>query len=155
MRLSQIQPGDDELRIVLEAGFVLREAGKLDDAEAVFRGAIALLPSSEIPLVALGTVELQRGRFTEAEAICEEAMRLRPESLYARVHHAEALLFQQRREEAESELCEIIASDPESAHSRTARALLEAAPIICEEERVEERGPAAPAGLDAQRSELR
>ena len=131
MRLNQIQPSDAELRVILEAGFVLREAGRFDEAEALFRGAMELLPASDVPRVALGTVELQRGKFTEAQAACEEALRVRPESLYARVHHAEALLFQQQRSAAEAELQEVIAADPNSPHSRTARALLDAADLIC------------------------
>ena len=92
MRLSHVRPSDEELRVILESGFVLREAGRLDDADAVFRGALELLPDSDVPRVALGTVELQRGRFAEAQALCEEALRLRPASLYARVHRAESLL---------------------------------------------------------------
>lgn len=131
MRLKDVQPTEDELRVIMEAGFVLREAGKLDAAEAVFRGAIELLPQSDVPHVALGTVELHRGRFAEAQNACVEALKLQPESLYARVHHAEALLFQQRRAEAKAELHEVIATDPQSPHSRTARALLEAADLIC------------------------
>lgn len=131
MRLSHVKPSDEELRVILESGFVLREAGRLDDADAVFRGALELLPDSDVPRVALGTVELQRGRFAEAQALCEEALRLRPGSLYARVHRAESLLFQRRRDEAEDELREIEASDPDSPHARTARALLEAADLIC------------------------
>ena len=131
MKLRDVQPAEEELRVIMEAGFVLREAGKFDAAEAVFRGMMELLPQSEVPRVALGTVELQRGRFAEALAACEEALRLRPDSLYAHVHHAEALLFQQRRAEAEAELQEVIATDPASPHSRTARALLDAADLIC------------------------
>ena len=131
MRLSHVKPSDEELRVILESGFVLREAGRLDDADAVFRGALELLPDSDVPRVALGTVELQRGRFAEAQALCEEALRLRPASLYARVHRAESLLFQQRRDEAEEELREIAAAEPDSPHARTARALLEAADMIC------------------------
>ena len=131
MRLTHVRPSDEELRVILESGFVLREAGRLDDADAVFRGALELLPDSDVPRVALGTVELQRGRFAEAQALCEEALGVRPESLYARVHRAESLLFQQRREEAEGELREIAAMEPDSPHARTARALLEAADLIC------------------------
>lgn len=131
MRLTHVRPSDEELRVILESGFVLREAGRLDDADAVFRGALELLPDSDVPRVALGTVELQRGRFAEAQALCEEALRARPESLYARVHRAESLLFQQRREEAEEELREVLAAEPDSPHARTARALLEAADLIC------------------------
>jgi tetratricopeptide (TPR) repeat protein len=130
MRLTHVRPSDEELRVILESGFVLREAGRLDDADAVFRGALELLPDSDVPRVALGTVELQRGRFAEAQALCEEALRVRPESLYARVHRAESLLFQKRREEAEEELREVTAAEPDSPHARTARALLEAADLI-------------------------
>ena len=131
MRLRDVRPADEELRVILEAGFVLREAGNLDDAESVFRGVMELLPQSDVPRVALSTVQLQRGRFVEAEAACEEALSLKPDSLYARVHRAEARLFQRRREEAEAELKEVVDADPESPHSRTARALLDAADIIC------------------------
>ena len=131
MRLAHVRPSDEELRVVLESGFVLREAGRLDDADAVFRGALELLPDSDVPRVALGTVELQRGRFAEAQALCEEALRVVPESLYARVHRAESLLFQRRREEAEEELREVMAAGADSPHARTARALLEAADLIC------------------------
>lgn len=131
MRLTHVRPSDEELRVILESGFVLREAGRLDDADTVFRGALELLPESDVPRVALGTVELQRGRFAEAQALCEEALRVRPESLYARVHRAESLLFQRRRDEAEDELREVMAAEPDSPHARTARALLEAADLIC------------------------
>ena len=135
-RLSQVTPTDAEMRVMMEAGFVLREAGKFDDAEAVFRGVTELLPDSDVPRVALGTVELQRGRFDRALEACDEALRLRPESLYARVHRAEALLFQRRREEAEAELRAVISADADSPHSRTARALLDAADMICSAESV-------------------
>ena len=131
MRLREIKPDDEQLRVILEAGFVLRDAGRLDDAEAVFLGMMELLPASELPHVALGTIRLQRGAFGEAQALCEEGLRLNPDSLYAQVHHAEALLFQSRRDPAEAELRHVISTDPQSPHSRTARALLEAADLIC------------------------
>jgi predicted Zn-dependent protease len=131
MKLDQVRPSDEELRVILEAGFALRYTRRLDEAADIFRGVAALLPKSDVPRVALGTVELERGKFAEAQSACEEALRNDPESLYARVHRAEALLFQKRRSEAETELNAIMVADPESPHSRTARALLEAADLIC------------------------
>jgi tetratricopeptide (TPR) repeat protein len=131
MTLEQLQPTPEELRVVLETGFYLREAGRLEDAEAIFRGLMELLPDSDLPRVALGTVEMQRGRTGAALAAYEDALSLCPSSLYAHVHHAEALLFDHRREEAEEELNQVIASDPASPHSRTARVLLDAAEAIC------------------------
>jgi predicted Zn-dependent protease len=133
VKLDQIKPSDQELRVILEAGFALRYARRLDEAADIFSGVTALLPESDLPRVALGTVELERGKFAEAQAACEEALRRDPQSLYARVHRAEALLFQRQRSEAEAELNSIIAADPTSPHSRTARALLEAADLICSE----------------------
>jgi tetratricopeptide (TPR) repeat protein len=132
MRLSQVQPDDEELRLIFTAGFVLRDIGRLDEAETVFRGMAELVSHSELPFVALGSIQLRRGEFISAQEYCEQGLRLHPMSLYARVHRAEALLFQRRREEAEAELRDIIASHPDSPHSRTARTLLEAANLICE-----------------------
>jgi predicted Zn-dependent protease len=131
MKVDDVKPGDEELRVILEAGFALRYARRLDEAADIFRGMVALLPEEDVPRVALGTVELERGNFAQAQAACEQALQHNPDSLYARVHRAEALLFQKRRDEAETELNSIIATDPQSPHSGTARALLEAADLIC------------------------
>ena len=130
MEIKNIPVSQDELRVMLETGFILREAAKFDEAEAVFRGVIEFLPDSEVPQVGLGTVYLQKGDFPAAQEICETALQTNPTSLYARVHYAEALLFDHQREKAVAELQEIIAADPESPHSQTARALLEAADLI-------------------------
>lgn len=131
MKLDQVRPSDEELHVILETGFALRYARRLDEAADIFQGVVSLLPESDVPRVALGTVELERGKFAEAQAACEEALRHNPGSLYARVHRAEALLFQRRRSEAEAELNAIINADTDSPHSRTARALLDAADLIC------------------------
>ncbi len=131
MRLSQIQPDDDQLRVVMETGFALCGMGRLGEAESLFRGVAEMLPTSPVPRVALGSVLLWRGLFAEAQTACEDALRLSPDSLYARVQYAETLLFQQRRAEAEEELHQVILTDPASPHSRTARSLLNAANLIC------------------------
>lgn len=131
MTLKEIPISNEELRVILETGFILREAARFDEAEKVFRGMIEFLPESDVPQVGLGTVFLQRGDFDSAQEICGKAIQTNPESLYARVHHAEALLFGKRREEAETELREIISENPDSPHSQTAQALLEAADVIC------------------------
>lgn len=130
MRVTDVPVSNEELRVMLETGYILREAARFDDAEAVFRGVMEFLPQSEVPQVGLGTVYLQRGDFQSAREFCENALQVNPKSVYARVHYAEALLFARRREQAEAELNEIIATNPDSPHSATARALLEAAEII-------------------------
>lgn len=130
MRLEDVKASDEELRLILEAGFVLRDAGRFAEAERVFRGVGEMLPRADVPRVALSSVALGQGRPAEALAACEEALRLQPSSLYARVHYAEALLFVGRREQAEAELHAVIAEAPDSPHGRTARALLDAAGLI-------------------------
>jgi tetratricopeptide (TPR) repeat protein len=130
MKLSHIKPTDEELRVMLEVGYLLREAARFDESKAIFYGVSELIPNSEVPKVALGTVELQSGKFELAQIACEEALQLNPESLYARVHRAEALLFQHKREEAEQELLAVIEKNENSPHSRTAKALLDVADLI-------------------------
>lgn len=128
--MKEVSVSNEELRVMLETGYILREAAKFDQAEAVFRGVMEFLPESDVPQVGLGTVFLQRGDFQSAEEICEKALETNPASVYARVHYAEALLFGRQREKAENELREIISENPDSPHSQTAQALLEAADLI-------------------------
>ena len=130
MLIKEVPVSDQELRVLLETGYILREAAKFDDSEAVFRGVIELLPDSEVPQVGLGTVFLQKGDFETAEDICRTATETNPSSLYAKVHLAEALLFERKRDEAEEILNSIISENPDSPHSNTAQALLDAADSI-------------------------
>lgn len=130
MKTSDVTISDGELRVLLETGYILREAARFAEAEAIFRGVIELMPDSEVPQVGLGTVFLQMGDFSAAQNACEQALRIQPASLYARVHYAEALLFGKHREQAETELRKIIKTAPDSPHSQTAQALLDAADLI-------------------------
>jgi tetratricopeptide (TPR) repeat protein len=134
MRLSEVKPPDDEVKVMLEVGAALREHGHFSKAEDVFRGLSELLPQAAEPRVGLATVLLHLHRFEEAERLCAEALRLRPDSLRARLLFGEALLHQRRRDEGEEELRQVVAADPESADGREARALLDAAYIICDPE---------------------
>lgn len=130
MKISDVKASDEELRVILEIGFLLREMGKFDEAEQIFRGATELIPDSDVPYVGLGTVEFQQRNFANAHSAYNRALEIKPESIYARVHRAEAWLFEGERTRAEQELNEIIQNNPDSPHSRTASALLEAADLI-------------------------
>lgn len=134
MKLEDIKKaGEEELRVMIESGLVLREAGRLDEAEKVFLGINELVPESDVPLVALSSIAARRGNFEEALRLCDKALQKVPDSLFARVNRAEILLYQQKREEAEVELQEIIETNPKSPHSRTAEALLDVAQMLPEE----------------------
>ena len=130
MNFNQVKASDEELRVMLESGLVLREAGRLDEAEKIFLGVRELVPKSDVPVVSLSSLAVRRGDFDEALRLCEEALTIDPNSVFARVYRAEVLLYQRRREEAEIELRDIINSSPESPHARTAQALLDAARLM-------------------------
>ncbi len=130
MKFTDVKVSDDELRVALEIGFLLREMSKFDEAAEIFRGTAELIPDSDVPFVGLGTVEFQRRNFAAAHQAYTRALEIKPESLYARVHQAEAWLFEGQRDRAEEQFNEIIAADSQSPHSRTAQALLDAADII-------------------------
>lgn len=130
MKADLVKSNDEELRVMLESGLVLRESGRLDEAEKIFLGVREIAPQSDVPLVALSSIAARRGNFEAALELCDEALRHEPNSLYARVNHAEILLYQKRKKEAETELREIIETDPDSPHARTAQALLDVTQMI-------------------------
>lgn len=132
MKLESVKTDDEELRVMLESGIVLREAGRLDEAERIFTGVRELAPQSDVPLVALSSIAARRGDFDEAMRLCEEALRVEPSSVFARVNRAEILLYQKKREEAEVELRRIVEQNSDSPHARTAQSLLDAAQMISE-----------------------
>jgi predicted Zn-dependent protease len=134
MKVEAVRTDDEQMRVMLESGLVLREAGRLEEAEKIFAGVRELAPRSDVPLVALSSIAARRQNFDEALRLCEEALRLAPESVFARVNRAEILLYQKKRDEAESELKEIIENNPDSPHARTAQSLLDVMRMVSETE---------------------
>lgn len=130
MNFADVKASDEELRVVMEIGFLLREMSRFAESAQVFRGVAKLIPESDVPLVALGTVEFQQRNFAAAHEAYQQALEVKPQSLFARVHRAEAFLFEGDRARAEAELNDIITSNPQSPHSRTAQALLDIADLI-------------------------
>ena len=132
MKLEDVKASDEELRVMLESGLILREAGRLNEAEDVFRGVHELMPESDVPLVVLSSIAVRRGDFDRALRLCEDALANVPNSLFARVNHAEILLYLKKRDEAERELRDIYENSPDSPHRRTAQALLQVLETIPE-----------------------
>ena len=102
-----------EAQVVLEAGYLYLEMGKPEQAEEVFQGAIALLPRSDVPRMALGQVYFSQGRSEEAVAQYEEAVKLKPDSAAARAFLGEALLFSGNSDAALNALDKAIELDEE------------------------------------------
>lgn len=115
-----------EVVLLLESGYLLMDMGRFDEAREVFGGAAALLPKSEVPHLALGTLEFAQGRHDKALQAYRKAQQLAPKSALPRAHAGEALLFLNKPAEALKELKAAIDIDPDGDGARLARALLDA-----------------------------
>ena len=115
-----------QAQVMLEAGYVWMDMGQWDKARQIFQGAAALMPKSEVPQLALGTLELAQGRHDKALQAYRSAQKLSPRSSLPRAHAAEALLFLGKVDEAMKEIKAAMEVEPEGDGARLARALLEA-----------------------------
>jgi tetratricopeptide (TPR) repeat protein len=97
-------PSDDELRAVLEAGFLLRDVMRYDEAATVFQGVAALRPDLELPVLGLSSVLIRQGDLARAQELCESVLARSPDSLHAQVQLGEILLYRGSREEGEERL---------------------------------------------------
>jgi tetratricopeptide (TPR) repeat protein len=115
-----------EVALILEAGYLLMELGKWKEAQEVFGGASALVPHSDVPLMALGNLFFAQGKFQQALKSHKEALATMPDSQLARAHVGECLLFMKKYDEGKAELEKAIAQDPQSMAATFAKSLLEA-----------------------------
>jgi tetratricopeptide (TPR) repeat protein len=115
-----------EAALLLEAGYLYMEMGKPREAEEVFSGVAALLPHSEIPLVALGNLEFSQGHFQRALKHHQDALKLKPDSALAYAHVGEALIWLKKVDEGVSSLKKAVELDPNGGPAAFATALLEA-----------------------------
>jgi tetratricopeptide (TPR) repeat protein len=115
-----------EAMILLEAGYLWLDMGQFEKAREVFAGAAVLMPKSEVPQLALGSLEFAQGRHDKALQAYRAAQRLAPNSGLPRAHAAEALLFMGKVPEALKELKAAVDVDPEGDGARLAKALMDA-----------------------------
>jgi tetratricopeptide (TPR) repeat protein len=123
---SLVPVSKHQAQLLLEAGYLWLDLGSADKAREVFLGVAALMPRSEVPQLALGTLEFCLGRHEKALQAYRAAGRLSPRSGLPRAHAAEALLFMGKVDEALKEIKAAIDADPEGDGARLAQALLEA-----------------------------
>ena len=119
-----INPSKDEIAILMEAGFICRDAKKFQEARDLFAGVRALLPKSEAPEVALGTVFFYQADFDTAITHYRRALDKNPRSAYAYAHLGEAYMFKLEKEKARSYLQKAIELEPRGNSGSLARHLL-------------------------------
>jgi tetratricopeptide (TPR) repeat protein len=125
-----VNPSNEELAFLMEAGFLYRDLRKHQEAREIFKGVRALLPNSEVPEVALGTVAFQQSNFESAERHYRRALGLNPRSAWAYAHLGELALFRADKEQARELLKTAVDLDPRGDYGKLARALLDLADVV-------------------------
>ena len=125
-----VAPSSDELAFVMEAGFFYRDAQKFQEAREVFSGVRAMVPKSEVPEVALGTVSFRQGDFDTALKHYERALALSPRSAYVYAHLGEVAIFRKDKKTARTQLKKALELDPRGPHGKMARSLLEVVDVV-------------------------
>ncbi len=115
-----------QAKLLLEAGYLWMDLRQFDKAKEVLAGAAALMPRSEVPQLALGTLQLAQGHHEKALQAYRAAQKLAPRSGLPRAHAGEALLFMGKVDEALKELKAAQDVEPEGDGARLAAALIEA-----------------------------
>ena len=119
-----LEPSAEELEVILEAGFIYRDAGNYDHARDIFQGVRAMVPASEVPEVGLGTVAFQQGEFSTANKHYRRALARNPQSAWAHAHLGELALFEKDKDTARAHLRTACDLDPSGAFGNMARDLL-------------------------------
>lgn len=101
-----------DLRLLFEQGLAAQRAGRLADAEKLYRQMLRVDPASFPALHMLGFLKAQQRQFDEAIALLSKAMRQMPQDITARAHHAHALMAAERFEEALSAYDRLLAIQP-------------------------------------------
>jgi tetratricopeptide (TPR) repeat protein len=122
-----VQPSREELQTLMEAGYILRDAKRFDDARVVFQGVKALVPGSAEAEVALGAVAFHEGDFATAKKHYERVVAQNPRDAWAHAHLGEVELFSMRKEEAVRHLKKAVELDEKGAYGKMARRLLQLA----------------------------
>ncbi len=116
----------EHLGLMMEAGYVYLGMQRFKEARDVFEGVASLAADSEIPLVAIGSVDFCQGKFTNAIRRYKKALKLNPESSYAMAYMGEALFFMGKKAEAMKQLEAVAKLEPGGKAADFAMALLDA-----------------------------
>jgi tetratricopeptide (TPR) repeat protein len=119
-----VSPSKEEITLLMEAGFIWRNAKKFAEAREIFEGVRALLPQNDVPEVALGTVFFYQADFDTAITHYEKALAKNPRSAFAYAHLGEAYLFKLQKETALTHLQKAIELDGRGKSGAMARHLI-------------------------------
>ncbi len=116
----------EHLALMMEAGYILLGMRRFKEAQEVMEGIAVMAPDSDIPLVAIGSVDFCRGKFRTAIRHYDRALKVNPESAFAKAYRGEALFFMGKTEEAREVLEAVVCEDASEKAAAFAKALLDA-----------------------------
>lgn len=123
--VPMIQVPSEDLRVLMEAGYLYLGMQRFQEAKEVFEGVTVIAPKSEVPMVALGNVYCVQGKFDQAIKTYEKALEIESKSAFAKAYLGEALFFKGERDKANKTLEEASQLDPKGKSGEFARSLLD------------------------------
>lgn len=120
-----IEAPTEDLRLMLEAGYLYLAMRRYKEAREVFEGVCILAPESDVPLVALGNVSFVESKYNDAIKIYLKALELVPKSAFAKAYLGEVYFFNNQKDKAIQTLEEASKMDPNGKSGDFARSLLE------------------------------
>ena len=107
---------------LVQLGYSYLDQGRLDDAQAIFEGLVALDPNEPYFLMASGSVAQRQIRYEEAEQWFTACLQIDSRNLVARTNRGEVRLHMKKIKNAAKDLITVVSLDPESKQNITKRA---------------------------------
>jgi tetratricopeptide (TPR) repeat protein len=126
-----------EIKLMLEAGYIYRYAGRYREARDIFQGVRAMLPTRDIADLALAGVCLDEGKLDEAETHCRRALELNRNSAAAYAQLAEIQLLQKDGNSARQSLKKSMEISPSGPTAALAKTLIKLADKMASQKLVE------------------
>jgi tetratricopeptide (TPR) repeat protein len=115
---------NQDFLLIVEAGFAMLSAGRIQEALDIFEGCLEMLPDSELPLIGLARCYASVGKLQRAEDLARRAMKVKFRSPIARMNLAEILLMRGKKEEGIEMIKTVNDDNPESPLLEWKRAML-------------------------------
>ena len=116
----------EELRLLLETGYLLRERRELQKAKEVFEGVQALGQAADVASMGLADVLLVMGNVKDAEKALQAAIKASPKFALAHAQLGELYHTQGKKAEAVEELQKAESLDPQGTAGTFAKSVLKA-----------------------------
>ncbi|RME72065.1 MAG: hypothetical protein D6776_09400 [Planctomycetota bacterium] len=120
-----LEVSEQELKALLEVGFLYRERGEAAEAREVFEGVLALRPDLAVAKVGLANALQLLGDDEAAERLLREAAAAQPDNAFVAQQLGELLHTVGKREEAAEWLRKAIELDAAGPYGQAAKAVLD------------------------------